>query len=66
MNHRFANAVSPAGQEHEVHPNCADRFPFSYTETTDHLTGKTDAILKRPKSDPLIIHTQSATEYWQR
>ena len=66
MNHRFANAVSPAGQEHEVHHNCADRFPFSYTETTDHLTGKTDAILKRPKSDPLIIHTQSATEYWQR
>ena len=41
MNHRFANAVSPAGQEHEVHHNCADRFPFSYTETTDHLTGGT-------------------------
>ena len=66
MNHRFANAVSPAGQEHEVHHNCADRFPFSYAETTDHLTGKTDSILKRPASDPLIIHTQSATEYWQR
>ena len=66
MNHRFANAVSPAGQEHEVHHNCADRFPFSYAVTTDHLTGKTDSILKRPASDPLIIHTQSATEYWQR
>ncbi|MBT6093487.1 MAG: hypothetical protein HOH04_01305 [Rhodospirillaceae bacterium] len=66
MNHRFANAVSPAGQEHEVHDNCADRFPFSYTETTDHLTGKTDAILKRPDTDPLVIHTQTATEYWQR
>jgi hypothetical protein len=66
MNHRFANAVSPAGQEHEVHDNCADRFPFSYAETTDHLTGKTDAILKRPETDPLVIHTQTATEYWQR
>lgn len=66
MNHRFANAVSPAGQEHEVHDNCADRFPFAYSETTDHLTGKTDAILKRPDTDPLIIHTQTATEYWQR
>lgn len=66
MNHRFANAVSPAGQEHEVHDNPADRFPFSYAETTDHLTGKTDAILKRPDTDPLVIHTQTATEYWQR
>ena len=66
MNHRFANAVSPAGQEHEVHDNCADRFPFSYAETTDHLTGRRDAILKRPETDPLVIHTQTATEYWQR
>lgn len=66
MNHRFANVVSPAGQEHEVHDNCADRFPFSYAKTTDHITGKCDAILKRPQTDPLVIHTQTATEYWQR
>ena len=66
MNHRFANAVSPAGQEHENHDNCADRFPFAYAETTDHLTGRTDAILKRPDTDPLVMHTQTATEYWQR
>ena len=66
MNHRFASVVSPAGQEYEVHHNCADRFPFSYAESTDHLTGRTDAILKRPDTDPLIIHTQTATEYWQR
>ena len=66
MNHRFANTVTPAGQEHEYHENCADRFPFSYAKSTDHLTGKSDSILKRPKTDPLIIHTQSATEYWQR
>ena len=66
MNHRFANSVSPAGQEHEYHENCADRFPFSYAKSTDHLTGKNDSILTRPKTDPLIIHTQSATEYWQR
>ena len=29
LNHRFANAVSPAGQEYEDHYNCADRFPAS-------------------------------------
>ena len=66
MNHRFASVISPAGQQYEDHWNCADRFPFSYAESTDHLTGKTDAILKRPESDPLVLHTQSATEYWQR
>ncbi len=66
LNHRFANAVSMAGQQYEDHENIADTFPFSYAETTDHLSGKTDAILKRPETDPLVMHTQSATEYWQR
>ncbi len=66
MNHRFAYAVSPAGQEHEDHYNAADRFPFTYGYCTDPVTGKQDAILKRPDSDPLVIHTQTSTEYWQR
>jgi hypothetical protein len=66
MNHRFACVVSPAGQQYEDHWNCADRFPFSYAESTDHLSGRTDAILKRPQTDPLVLHTQTATEYWQR
>jgi hypothetical protein len=66
FNHRFANAVRPAGQEYEEYITPADRFPFSYAETTDHLTGATDAILKRPATDPLVLHTQTATEYWQR
>ena len=66
MNHRFANVITPAGQQHEDHFNIADRFPFSYASSTDHLTGHTDAICKRPDSDPLVIHTQTATEYWQR
>ena len=66
MNHRFANVVVPAGQQYEDHDNAADSFPFSCTECTDHLTGKSDAICKRPETDPLIFHSQSATEYWQR
>ncbi len=66
LNHRFANGVTPAGQEHEDHYNPADRFPFSYAESLDHCTGKTDAILKRPATDPHVLHTQTATEYWQR
>ena len=66
LNHRFANGVVPAGQEHEDHYNPADHFPFSYAESRDHFTGRTDAILKRPATDPFVLHTQTATEYWQR
>lgn len=66
MNHRFASVVLPAGQQYEDHFNAADRFPFSYAPSKDHLTGRVDAILKRPETDPLVLHTQTATEYWQR
>lgn len=66
MNHRFANVVRPAGQEYEDHLTPADRFPFSYAMSRDHLAGNEDAILKRPETDPLVLHTQTATEYWQR
>jgi hypothetical protein len=66
LNHRFANADVSGGQQYEDHLNPADTFPFSYAETTDHLTGRRDAILKRPETDPLVIHTQTSTEYWQR
>ncbi|HXO91022.1 MAG TPA: alpha/beta hydrolase domain-containing protein [Stellaceae bacterium] len=66
LNHRFANADVSGGQQYEDHFNPADSFPFSYAESTDHLTGRRDAILKRPDTDPLVVHTQTATEYWQR
>ena len=66
LNHRFASGTSPAGQMYETHDNPADRFPFAYSMTTDHVTGKTDGILKHPDTDPLVLHTQTATEYWQR
>ncbi len=66
LNHRFANAAILPGQEYENHQAPVDLFPFSYASSTDHLTGKRDAILKRPESDPLVIHTDSASEYWHR
>ncbi len=66
LNHRFALPTILPGQEYENHEAPVDRFPFSYATSKDHLTGREDAILKRPESDPLVIHTDSATEYWQR
>jgi len=66
LNHRFASPIVSGGQQYEDHLNIADSFPFSYAWSTDHLTGKQDAILKRPDTDPLVLHTQTATEYWVR
>lgn len=66
LNHRFAGPIVSGGQYYEDHFNPADAFPFSYAWSTDHLTGQRDAILKRPATDPLVIHTQTATEYWAR
>jgi hypothetical protein len=66
LNHRFASPIVSGGQQYEDHFNIADRFPFSYAWSTDHLSGQQDAILKRPNTDPLVMHTQTATEYWAR
>ena len=66
LNHRFASPIVSGGQQYEDHFNIADSFPFSYAWSTDHLTGRQDAILKRPATDPLVFHTQTATEYWVR
>ena len=66
MHLRFANLTASAGQAYMEHFIYSDRFPFAYASCTDHLTGKTDAILKRPDTDPLVMHTQTASEYWER
>jgi len=66
MNHRFANLALLPGQEFENHFSPADRFPFSYAVSTDHLSGVTDGILKRPETDPKVIHSDTAAEYWHR
>ncbi|MCC6469485.1 MAG: hypothetical protein IT563_14280 [Alphaproteobacteria bacterium] len=66
MNQRFAQIMPLPGQEYENHFTPVDRFPFAYARSKDHLTGKADAILKRPDTDPLVIQTDTASEYWLR
>ena len=66
LNHRFSSPIVSGGQQYEDHFNIADSFPFSYAWSVDHLTGQEDAIMKRPETDPLLLHTQTATEYWVR
>jgi hypothetical protein len=65
LNHRFGDP-GRYSRQHEEHLFPSDRFPFAYAEATDLVTGKADAILKRPATDPLVVHTQTSSEYWQR
>ena len=65
LNYRFAQP-GRFPRQHSDHLYASDQFPFAYAVTTDSLTGKTDGILKRPDTDPIVIHTQTASEYWDR
>ncbi len=64
LNYEFARPVTSSQQ----HTNQLDPelFPFAYNILKDPQTGRRDGILKRPKTDPYVIHTQTATEYWQK
>jgi len=65
LNYRFAQP-DRYPRQHEDHHYPSEEFPFAYARTENPFTGEQDAILKRPETDPLVVHTQTATEYWQR
>ncbi len=65
LNYRFAQP-DRYPRQHEDHHYPSEEFPFAYAHTEDPFTGEQDAILKRPETDPRVVHTQTATEYWQR
>ena len=68
FNHRFAQPTRHACQ-HDHHDYPPDRFPFAYGRQTDPLSGLDEGILYRSfKSNtaPLVMHTQSSSEYWNR
>jgi hypothetical protein len=64
LNYEFARPVSSSQQ----HTNQLDPelFPHAYNVIRDAQTGRRDGILKRPRSDPYVFHTQTSTEYWQK
>ena len=65
LNYRFSQP-GRYPRQHFDHLFASDQFPFAYSVIDDPLTGKTDGILKRPLTDPFVLHTQSSSEYWQR
>jgi hypothetical protein len=64
LNYEFSRPVTSSQQ----HTNQLDPelFPHAYNVIKDAQSGRQDGILKRPKTDPLVFHTQTCTEYWQK
>lgn len=68
FNQRFAMPTRTNGQhENDRYPN--DYFPFTYGDSTDPFSGRTDGILANARAtdtEPLLMHIQTSNEYWLR
>jgi hypothetical protein len=64
LNYRFAQP-NPFTQQHRERYVPDVNFPVTYGITRDPVTGREDGLLKRPATDPKIIHTDTSNEYWQ-
>ena len=64
LNYEFSRPIT-SSQQHsdQLDPEI---FPFAYSVLRDPQTGRKDGILKRRKTDPYVVHTQTSTEYWQK
>lgn len=68
FNNRFAMPTRTNGQ-HSNHLFPNDLFPFTYGDSTDPFTGRTDSVLRRARESdtvPKLMHIQTSNEYWVR
>jgi hypothetical protein len=64
-NHRFGMPGRTATQhEDRLYPE--NWFPFGNAVVTDPFSRRSGAILRGGPTDPLVIETNSSTEYWQK
>lgn len=55
-------------RQHEDHDYPGDQFPFTYAESKDPLSGKTESILSvcnTTDTCPKVIQSDTSTEFWQ-
>lgn len=68
FNTRFAMPTRTNGQhENLLYPN--DYFPFTYGDSIDPFSGRSDGILRQSRlsnTEPKIMHIQTSNEYWVR
>ena len=65
FNMRFAQ-IGRYPRQHEEHAYPSERYPFNFAPIPDPFTGKVDAVMKRPDTDPLLVHCHTSSEYWER
>jgi hypothetical protein len=64
-NHSFAQP-GRTGTQHEDHAYPENWFPFSTASTTDPFSRRTASLMRGDGFDPLMIETNTSTEYWQK
>ncbi|HEX7812510.1 MAG TPA: alpha/beta hydrolase domain-containing protein [Burkholderiales bacterium] len=64
LNYRFAQP-NPFTQQHRERYVPDTNFPRQYSVRINPFTRIPDGILKRPMTDPKIIHSDTSNEYWQ-
>ncbi len=52
--------------QHEDHLYPENEFPFSTASMTDPVSGRTGSLFRNDGFDPLLIETNTSTEYWQK
>ncbi len=68
FNHRFATPTW-TNMQHFGHSFPADRFPFTYGESTDPFTKQTAGIIHKTtdtEAVPKIFHIDTSSDYWSR
>jgi hypothetical protein len=65
FNMRFAQ-IGRYPRQHEEHSYPSERYPFNFASIPDAFSDRIDGVMKRPDSDPLLVHCHTASEYWER
>ncbi len=65
INVRFADPNTYSEQDRQHNYLQSSYPPFTYAVTTDPLSGVHDGIMKRPRTDPLVMQVDSESEFWQ-
>jgi hypothetical protein len=65
INVRFADPNTYSEQDRQHNYLQSSYPPFTYAVTTDPLSGIHDGIMKRPRTDPLVMQVDSESEFWQ-
>lgn len=65
LNHEFGQPWRTCSR-HEDRCVPENEFPFSATRMKDPYSGRTASLLRRDGFDPLLIETNTSTEYWQK